>query len=135
LTSITFSDFDDLRQGSNYYDDYPQWGKRTFYVERINGIDSMVKNPNPQKQRFSGYQQYDLLQKFAFATGRLNHVINLQFSTSSDIPRYDRLTETTGAGIAKFAEWYYGPQERLLAAWQFNLPASKIYDQSQVSLS
>ena len=135
LTSITFSDFDDLRQGSNYYDDYPQWGKRTFYVERINGIDSMVKNSNPQKQRFSGYQQYDLLQKFAFATGRLNHIINLQYSTSSDIPRYVRLTETTGAGIAKFAEWYYGPQERLLAAWQFNLPASKIYDQSQVSLS
>lgn len=135
LTSITFSDFDDLRQGRNYYDDYPQWGRRDFYVERINNTDSMVKNDHPQKQKFTGYHQYDLLQKLAFATGQLNHVVNLQYSTSSDIPRYDRLTETTGAGIARFAEWYYGPQERLLAAWQFNLPASGTYDQSHISLS
>ena len=135
LTSITFSDFDDLRQGSKYYDDYPQWGKRNFYVERINAVDSMVQNANPQKQKFSGYSQYDILQKFAFATGKVNHIINLQYSNSSDIPRYDRLTETTGAGIARYAEWYYGPQERLLAAWQFTLPASELYDQSQVSLS
>lgn len=135
LTSVTFSDFDDLRQGSNYYDDYPEWGKNKFYVKRINGIDSMIKNTDPEKQRFTGYRQYDILQKFAFATGKLHHTINLQYSTSSDIPRYDRLTETTGAGIAKFAQWYYGPQERLLAAWQFTLPATRIYDQSNISLA
>ncbi|MBC7935997.1 MAG: TonB-dependent receptor [Rhizobacter sp.] len=135
FTSVSFSDFDDLKQGSNYYDDYPGWGKRNFYVERINGLDSMVKNTDREKQKFTGYQQYDILQKFAFVTGKINHTINLQYSTSSDIPRYDRLTETTGAGIAKFAEWYYGPQERLVAAWQFNLPASKIYDQSRLSLA
>ncbi|RYY49230.1 MAG: TonB-dependent receptor [Chitinophagaceae bacterium] len=135
LTSVTYSDFDDLRQGGNYYNAYPQWGKRNFYVERINGIDSMITNSNLQKQKFTGYQQYDLLQKFAFATGKINHVVNLQYSTSSNIPRYDRLTETTGAGIAKFAEWYYGPQQRLLAAWHFNLPASRLYDQSNISLS
>lgn len=135
LTSFTFSDLDDLTQGSNYYDDYPEWGKRNFYVQRINGMDSMVKNTNTEKQKFTGYKQYDLLQKFAFATGKLNHIINLQYSTSSDIPRYDRLTEITGAGIAKFAEWYYGPQERLLAAWQFTLPSSKLYDNSHISVA
>lgn len=135
LTSFTFSDFDDLKQGSHYYSNYPEWGKRNFYVERINGIDSMIKNTNPEKQKFTGYRQYDLLQKLAFATGKVNHMINLQYSTSSDIPRYDRLTETTGAGVAKFAEWYYGPQERFLAAWQFNLPVSTFYDQSNISLA
>ena len=40
------------------------------------------------------------------------HEINMQFSNSSNIPRYDRLSETNSAGL-RFAEWYYGPQKRL----------------------
>ena len=135
LTSFTFSDFGDLKQGSNYYNDFPNWGKRIFYVERINGIDSMVANKKPNKQIKTGYNQYDLLQKFLLQTGKLQHVFNFQYSTSSDINRYDRLTETTGAGIAKSAEWYYGPQQRFLAAWNINLPSANIYDKAQLTTS
>lgn len=40
-------------------------------------------------------------------------------SNSTNIPRYDRLSETSG-GIPKNAEWYYGPQFRTLAAYQFD---------------
>ncbi len=132
LTSVTVSDFGDLEQGSKYYDQFPNWGKRNFYVKRINGIDSMVANSNPDKQVETGYTQYDLLQKLLFETGRLQHTLNFQFSTSSDINRYDRLTDVNGAGIARSAEWYYGPQKRLLTAWNISLPSSKFYDKGQI---
>lgn len=132
LTSVTVSDFGNLVQGSNYYDKFPNWGKRTFYVETINGIDSMVANKNPDKQVESGYTQYDLLQKVLFKTGKLEHTLNFQFSTSSNINRYDRLTDVNGAGVAKSAEWYYGPQKRLLAAWNISLPSNSLYDKGQV---
>jgi hemoglobin/transferrin/lactoferrin receptor protein len=57
------------------------------------------------------------LQKFAYKTNNgFEHGLNLQFSTSSDIPRYDRLTETTASGL-RSAEWYYGPQQRLLGVY------------------
>ncbi len=35
------------------------------------------------------------------------------------MPRYDRLTDVRN-GKLRWAEWYYGPQERLMAAYQFN---------------
>jgi hemoglobin/transferrin/lactoferrin receptor protein len=131
LTSFTYSDFGDLMQGSHYYTDFPNWGKRLFYVERINGIDSMIKNKHPDIQVQTGYQQYDILQKILLQTGKLEHVFNFQYSTSSNIDRYDRLTETTGAGIAKSAQWYYGPQKRMLVAWNIYLPSSIWYDKAQ----
>ena len=131
LSSFTFSQFGDLQQGSHYYNKFAAWGKRNFYVANINGIDSIVKNNDPDKQVSTGYKQYDLLQKFLFVTGKLQHIFNFQFSTSSNINRYDRLTETTNAGIPKSAAWYYGPQKRLMAAWQINFAASNIYDKAQ----
>lgn len=133
FTGITVSSFGDLQQGSVYYKDFPNWGKRSFYVQRINETDSMIANTNPQKQKETGYKQYDFIQKILVKTGRSEQVLNLQYSTSSNIPRYDRLTETTAAGIARSAEWYYGPQKRLMAAWNINLPASSIYDKAQIT--
>ena len=37
--------------------------------------------------------------------------INLQYSESSDIDRYDKLVEERN-GSLRFSEWYYGPQKR-----------------------
>ncbi len=79
-----------------------------------------VPNNNINVQQQSGYRQYDVLQKILFqASPTTSHLLNVQFSTSSDIPRYDRLTEVDGKGNLKQAEWYYGPQERWLAAYTF----------------
>ena len=66
FSSISFSDFGDLRQGSRRDPLYPDFGKRFFYVERINNIDVELQNSNPNIQRQSGYQQYDFLQKFLY---------------------------------------------------------------------
>ena len=66
LSSISLSDFGDLRQGSRRDPKYPDFGKRFFYVERINNIDVKLQNSNPNIQRQSGYQQYHFLQKFLY---------------------------------------------------------------------
>lgn len=132
LTSFTYSNFGDLRQGAKRSPAYPSFGARNWYVERINGIDSMIVNADTNLQVGSAYQQYDLLQKFLYSPKKgVEHMLNFQYSTSSDVPRYDRLTQWKGGG-PRYAEWYYGPQKRLLGAYHFNLAkATKLFDQLQ----
>jgi hemoglobin/transferrin/lactoferrin receptor protein len=43
--------------------------------------------------------------------------INLQYSESSDIDRYDKLMEERN-GSLRFSEWYYGPQKRVFLSPQ-----------------
>ncbi|MFC2102532.1 TonB-dependent receptor plug domain-containing protein, partial [Bacteroidota bacterium] len=84
-------------------------------------------------QKPSGYSQYSLLQKVLFApNSNMKFILNLQYSNSSDIPRYDRLTDTV-SGKLKYAEWYYGPQERLFASLKgFFTNANPLYDNATV---
>lgn len=120
LTSFTYSDFGDLRMGSNKNGDNDLFGGRKYYVERVNNVDVVVANTDSLIQKFTAYKQYDMMQKFLFQQSEnMSHDINIQFSTSSNVPRYDRLTDPKGAGLAN-AEWYYGPQLRLLAGYNFN---------------
>ncbi len=125
LTSATFSHFGDLRQGKkrNFLNDMPGtdfiWD-RNFYVKRFGTSDSIIANNDPSIQRGSGYKQYDLMQKFLFKQDdHITHLLNVQFSNTTNVPRYDRLTDLSG-GKLKAAEWYYGPQTRLLAAYEFS---------------
>ena len=120
LTSVTYSDFDDMRMGDFRNPFYGSFGSRDEYVERINGVDSIVKNSDRNVQKFSGYTQVDILEKLVYKPNwRNTHTLNLQYSTSSDIPRYDRLTDIRN-GKLRYAEWYYGPQDRMMAAYQFH---------------
>lgn len=123
LTSFTFNDFDDLKMGKQKGVIDSVFGKRYFYVKRFAGKDSLVPNDDPYLQRYSGYRQYDALQKFSVRQSEyITHTLNLQLSNSSDIPRYDRLTDkgSNNSGL-RWAEWYYGPQLRTLAAYELNL--------------
>ncbi|NNE29449.1 MAG: TonB-dependent receptor, partial [Saprospiraceae bacterium] len=63
--------------------------------------------------------------------------INGQYSTTSDVPRYDRLTETSGGpDQVKFSEWYYGPQERVLGSLKFNMfKENVLFDKSTIIAS
>lgn len=121
LTSFTLSDFEDLMMGKSKNPFYEEgFGERNYYVERIDGKDSLVQNSNKYVQKFSGYSQYDLLQKFSFKQNdKITHNLNFQFSNSSNIPRYDRLTDVKGKGLNS-AEWYYGPQLRLLGIYNIS---------------
>ncbi len=117
LSSINYSNFGDVRMGTKTQTLDTLWGLRKQYVERINGKDSLVQNDDIYLQKFNGYTQYDVLQKLAFkATNKLTFGLNVQLSNSSNVPRYDRLTDPKGTGLNQ-AEWYYGPQKRLMTAF------------------
>lgn len=133
LTSFTYSDLGDLRQGNNRNPFYGDWGKRPWYVERINGIDSIITNPDPNIQKLSGYKQYDILEKILYKQNeKVSHILNFQYSTSSDITFYSRLTQLSGSN-PKYAEWYYGPQKRLFGSYTLNLNNDKgFYDHARI---
>ena len=136
FTSFTASTFDDLRAGNNKNLFYGDFGKRLWYAERINGKDSMIVNSDPNKQVGSAYNQFDFLEKLLYKQNEhISHTLNFQFSNTNDIPRYDRLTEMSN-GKPRFAEWYYGPQKRILAAYAFNYSGeTKLFDQNKTTIS
>jgi len=136
LVNATFKDIGDLRQGKNRDSKYGDWGKRLYYAERINGVDSMRVNSDPLIQKNSGYSQYDILTKILWKPDSGHEVsMNLQYSNSSNIPRYDRLTEMPN-GKLKYAEWYYGPQTRAMASLKSEwLNKTRLYDNAAVILS
>jgi hemoglobin/transferrin/lactoferrin receptor protein len=121
LTSFTNSSFGDMRQGNQRSAAYPDFGKRLFYVVRENNTDVVKDNSaSVNIQKLSGYTQTDLLQKVLFKPNEnTEHVLNIQFSNSSDINRYDRLTETS-KGLPVYSEWYYGPQVRNLVGYKLS---------------
>ena len=116
LSSVTYSNFGDLTAGSGRNPKYPDFGLRETYVERINGLDSIITSFQKEKQIGTAYSQLDIFQKFLIQpTDNLRIILNGQYSTSSDVPRYDRLTEERDStGVLRYAEWFYGPQKRLL---------------------
>ena len=120
LTMFSFNDFGDLKMGKKKNHNGDFFGERLFYVETVNGVDQLVANDNKYLQKVTGYKQYNFLEKLAYKTASgYEHGLNLQFSTSSNITRYDRLTETTSTGL-KHAEWYYGPQQRVLGVYSLD---------------
>ena len=137
FTSFSFTDFDDLITGNKRTSKFPDYGKRTEFVERINGVDSIVENDNVNRQRFSGYNQFNVIQKFKL---RMNDYFDLDYgfyyTTSSNIPRYDRLILYDSDSLPENSEWNYGPQK-----WMMNrLSAStyrsnKMYSEARFILS
>jgi hemoglobin/transferrin/lactoferrin receptor protein len=130
LTSFTNSSFGDLRQGNKRLAAYPDFGKRLFYVTRENGVD--IANDNAAQvniQKVTGYTQTDLLQKIMYKpSANVEHLLNIQLSNSSNINRYDRLTETS-KGLPVYSEWYYGPQVRNMVGYKYTASALKGYFQ------
>jgi hemoglobin/transferrin/lactoferrin receptor protein len=121
LTSVSYSDFGDLKAGKKRSHGFDDWGKVFIYSENINGNykENPTRNSDSNLQRNTGYTQTDVLQKFFVPLSKNTDLkINLQYSSSSDIPRFDRLAELKN-GELKFAEWFYGPQKRFLASTQF----------------
>ncbi|MFD1062422.1 TonB-dependent receptor plug domain-containing protein [Winogradskyella litorisediminis] len=107
LTSISYTNFDDLRMGSHGPDDY----LRNQFVQTINGVDTLVDNPNPLIQLPTGYSQINLMQKVHYEPAdNLKFDLGLHYSATSDYGRYDRLIRPRGDGL-RSAEWNYGPQK------------------------
>ena len=133
LTSISYSDFDDLRMGSQGPDDY----LRPEYVETINGIDTVIENENPESQVPTGYNQLNLMQKVRYEPkNTLYFDFGLHYSTTSEFSRYDRLQRYNDNQPVS-AEWNYGPQRWFLANLQMTKLSSNstFYDKIQTNIS
>ena len=122
VTSASFSDFEDLKMGSINHDEY----QRYHYAERIGSADSMIVNDDPNKQKFSGYSQLNLMQKFGFKASKYVEInYGFHYSTTTDVPRYDRLIQYSDDKL-KYGEWYYGPQEWMMHNLSLRLKKSNI---------
>ena len=128
LYSVSTSYFGDLRMGENRMHGDSTWGLVPYYVGTINGVDSVFENHDPHLQVGSGYTQRDFLQKNRIAIPGGAIQTNFQVSKSSNIPRFDKFNDINSNGDLKWAEWSYGPQNRVLGAitWEqyLGLPGS-----------
>ena len=134
FTSISHSDFGDLKIGKNRNHGFNDWGKVFYYSENTNTnySETPTVNSDPELLKNTGYRQTDVLQKFFVTLSKKTDLkINLQYSTSSDIPRFDRLSELENSSL-KFAEWNYGPQNRLLVSSQLLINPNKKWIESGI---
>ena len=83
LSSATYKKYGNLKMGSNRFHGYENWGKDEFTTSE-------------NTQLYSDYSQIDLTQKIHH---KINHSssfsINSQFSTTTDIHRYDKLNDVS----------------------------------------
>jgi hemoglobin/transferrin/lactoferrin receptor protein len=132
LTSLTFSAYSDLRMGSKKHGEYT----RPTYVQNVLGFDSVFINQNKNVQKFTGYNQVNLMQKIRYNTdNKLDIVYGFHYSALSDVPRYDRLIEQK-SNLPVFAEWYYGPQKWLMNSVNILYTAPKwAFDSAKITLA
>lgn len=108
VSSFTYSRYQDLTMGSvgNNNSQY----LRENYIERINQQDSIFINEDKNLQKFSGFSQFNIMQKFRVQLSDYTEIsYGFHYSETSDIPRYDALRQESD-GVLKYAEWNYGPQ-------------------------
>jgi len=123
LTSVSYSDFDDLRMGKNGKDIY----LRPEYVSRINGEDTVVTNDNPLVQRFTGYSQINMAQRIKLVPDDIwEFDLGLHYSATSNVPRYDRLIQYRD-GALRYGDWHYGPQKWFMANLQTQKKGNNTY--------
>lgn len=117
VLSSTYTDFDDLRMGANGSDYY----LRPEYVsnKKYTGFDNIIQNKNNRIQKYSGYNQFNLLGKVRFRPNNdFDFFVSAHHSQTGDIPRYDRLIQYSGEDL-KYADWFYGPQKWTMFSGQF----------------
>lgn len=129
LSSISYSDFDNLKMGSRGNSDYA----RPEYAININGKDSVVVNPDPRVQIFSGYNQINAMNKLRFrVSDKIDLVLTNHYSALSNVPRYDRLIQYKSDKL-RYGDWYYGPQVWMMNNIQLTLTGkNKIYDEARI---
>lgn len=106
IGSLSFSSFSDLQMGKHGgQDSY----LRPEFVQRIGMVDSILANTDPRVQRFTGYDQLNVLQKVKWKlSDKLQLHYGFTYAGTGTAPRYDRLIQYR-SGKLRFAEWNYGP--------------------------
>tara|TARA_R110002012_G_scaffold62266_16_gene163948 strand:- start:7708 stop:10143 length:2436 start_codon:yes stop_codon:yes gene_type:complete len=114
--SVTLNQYGNLRMGQWRKHGYDDWGLIHHYMDD----DVMVENLDPHIQVGTGYKQIDILNNTAWRVSENVFVrFNNQFSTTTNIPRYDNLQEYSDGNL-KWSEWSYGPQTRFMSSLDIN---------------
>ena len=123
--NISHTDYSDLKMGRNGTNQYD----RNEYVIRQNDEDHVVPNSNSHVQEGSKFDQMNIIQKLRYkASDDLDFQYNFLLSKTSNIPRYDRLTQYSGNDL-KYAAWYYGPQKLQFHSLNItNKKANSVFD-------
>ena len=120
-TSVSHTDYGDLRMGSYGPDDYL---RPEFALATPDG-DVIIENDDPLVQKSSGYNQLNLMQKVHYKPDDdLSFDLGLFYASTTDIPRYDRLIRYSGNTL-RSAEWHYGPQQWFMSNLQVTKLSSK----------
>ncbi|MDY0078097.1 MAG: TonB-dependent receptor [Bacteroidales bacterium] len=132
VSSFSFNRFGDLRMGSNGPDFY----LRKEYVKRIDGVDVVVQNDNPEVQVPSGFEMGSFMQKISYRPNdNWEFQYGFNYSTTTDYDRYDRLLRYR-KGAPRSAEWYYGPQNWMMNRFTvIHKQKRKLFDQMVLNLS
>ena len=133
VTSISYSNFGDLKMGKNGPDSY----LREDFVESSFSGDTIIKNEDPLIQKGSGYRQINLLQKLSYKLNSYTDItLGINYSNTSDIPRYDRLSQRDNNDALSFASWSYGPQRWMMNSLTANFDKkTSVYDNMKVILA
>ena len=95
-----------LKMGQNRLHGFTNWGS-----------ESTITKKNEQLE--TKYSKYDFIQKLIVQQKENTISLNSQFSTTSDISRFDKLNDIED-GIRKYKNWYYGPQQRIAQSLKIN---------------
>ena len=126
-TSVSHSKFGDLKMGKNRSHGFDDWGKVFEYSNNSGSFynPNSAVNSDVNIQKNTGYEQTDLLQKIVVPLSpRSDLIFNIQYSKSSNIDRFDKLSEYSDNEL-KWAEWHYGPQKRFLVSSQLKIAPNK----------
>lgn len=134
LSSVTFNNFSDLKMGSV---GHPSYQRPEFVIRNTRG-DTIIANPDPDIQYFSGYSQWNLMQKIRFSPDfgkKPDFIYAFHYSSTSDVPRYDRLLQPGKTGL-KYSQWYYGPQKWMMHSITANLNRTTVFsDNAKIVLA
>lgn len=132
ISSYSSFEYNHLRQGSHGPDDYI----KDFYVERLDGIDRVITQDDPQLQIPSAYSQKNFMQKVRFQPNdKWDFQFGFHYSETSPYGRYDRHNRTKN-GLPRYAEWDYGPQKWMMNNLNFtHNGTSAVYDLLTVRLA
>ena len=104
LQGLSVQHYGNLKMGSNRFHGYDNWGREAHIT---NGVEQLN----------TGYSQSDFMQKIRFdASQYWSFLLNTQASSSTNIPRFDKLNDISETGEGKFIIWEYGPQKRFMSA-------------------
>ena len=132
ITSISYWDYDHLRQGRHGPDDYI----KDYYVESRNGEDVILTQDDPQLQIPSGYNQLNVMQKLRYKpNSKWDMQYAFHFSETSSYGRYDRHNRRLD-DQPRYAVWDYGPQKWMMNFLEIDFHEDhKLWDELSVRLA